>query len=199
MKKYIYIFLILIGFTSCMREDIVKMVQNSTDKVEIRFDVTLPEPVVGTKAMKDEPDVQNLYVAVFGSSGFLKEYVQADVEDSQLARVNGTKYSYKVKLTLTDSPVKIHFIANGPSVLPFKNEGQVMANLMKNLTDEYPDAYWQRIESPLGIRAYKNEDGEYLDKNGNVIDIDDGKSPVIDPAVEAYFKNTVIDTESGET
>ena len=100
MKKLIYIFLILIGFTSCMREDKVKVAQNPTDKVEIRFDVTLPEPVVGTKAMKDQPDVQNLYVAVFGSSGFLKEYVQADVEESQLARVNGTKYSYSVKLTL---------------------------------------------------------------------------------------------------
>ena len=147
--------------------------------------------------MKDQPDVQNLYVAVFGSSGFLKEYVQADVEESQLARVNGTKYSYSVKLTITDSPVKIHFIANGPNVLPFKNEGQVMANLMKNLTDEYPDAYWQRIEIPIGIRAYKNEDGEYLDKTGNVIDIDHGGVPVIDPAVEAYFKNTV--TESGVT
>ena len=180
-----------------MREDKVKVAQNPTDKVEIRFDVTLPEPVVGTKAMKDEPDVQNLYVAVFGSSGFLKEYVQADVEENQLARKNGKKYSYSVKLTITDSPVKIHFIANGPSVLPFKNEGQVMANLMKNLTDDYPDAYWQRIEIPIGIRAYKNEDGEYLDKNGNVINIDDGKSPVIDPAVEAYFKNTV--TESGVT
>ena len=72
-----------------------------------------------------------------------------------------------------------------------------MANLMKNLTDEYPDAYWQRIEIPIGIRAYKNEDGEYLDKTGNVIDIDHGGVPVIDPAVEAYFKNTV--TESGVT
>ena len=157
MKKLIYIFLILLGFTSCMKEDKGTMEPEATDKVDIVFGVNLPEPLVNTKVMADDPQVQNLKVAVFGGSGYLKEYVEATPVD--LATTNETRYNYKVSLSLTDSHIKVHFIANGPATLPFKYEDEVMSLLM---TEGNQDAYWQRIELPNGITAQKDEDGAYI-------------------------------------
>ena len=151
MKKLIYIFLILLGFTSCMKDDKVTLEPEATDKVDIVFGVNLPEPIINTKVMADQPQVQNLRVAVFGGSGYLKEYVEA--EPLEEATTNTTRYNYKVSLSLTDSHIKVHFIANGPATLPFKYEDEVMSALLT----EYPnDAYWQRIELPNGITAQKN-------------------------------------------
>lgn len=175
MKKLIYIFLILLGFTSCMKEDKGTMEPVATDKVEIIFGVNLPEPLVNTKAMADKPQVQNLYVAVFGGSGYLKEYVEAELQDDDKATENDKLYKYKVKLSLSDSHLKIHFIANAPTSIPFKYEDEVMSTLT---TSGNQDAYWQRIELPNGITAkkYTTDDtnippqyasGDYIKVNGD--------------------------------
>lgn len=175
MKKLIYIFLILLGFTSCMKEDKGTMEPEATDKVEIIFGVNLPEPLINTKAMADKPQVQNLYVAVFGGSGYLKEYVEAELQDDDKATENDTLYKYKVKLSLSDSHLKVHFIANAPKSIPFKYEDEVMSTLT---TSGNQDAYWQRIELPNGITAkkYTTDDtnippqyasGDYIKVNGD--------------------------------
>ena len=163
MKRLIYIFLILLGFTSsCVRNDRVS-VEDPEDidgKVDLVFGVKLPEQP-STKAMAEDPDISNLYVAVFGGSGFLKEYVQAD--PVQLATANGVDYTYTVRLSLTDSHVKVHFIANGPATIPFRYEDEVMSAL----STAYPqDAYWQKIELENGITAKKDTDGKYIKVNG---------------------------------
>lgn len=171
-----------------MKEDKAIVESSVKDKVEVTFSVDLPEPTFGTKAMSDNPEVQNLYVAVFGGSGFLKEYVKAEAVNAttNYNTDNPTKYRYKVTLSLTDSDVKIHFIANGPDNLPFRNEDEVIASLLKT-GDE--DAYWQRIEVP-GIRAKKDSDGNYLDESNNIIDIDNPDVyPVIDPTTLTYFED----------
>ena len=111
--------------------------------------------------MADQPQVQNLRVAVFGGSGFLKEYVQA--EPVQLATTNNTRYNYKVRLSLSDSHLKVHCIANGPQTLPFKYEDEVMS--VQTVSGDQ-DAYWQKIELPNGITAKKDEDGVYIKVNG---------------------------------
>lgn len=160
MKKLIYIFLILLGFTSCMKDDKVTLEPDATDKVDIIFGVNLPEPLVNTKAMADKPQVQNLYVAVFGGSGYLKEYVKAELQDSDKATENTTLYNYKVSLSLSDSHLKVHFIANAPTSIQFKYEDEVMPTLTKSGNE---DAYWQRIELPNGITAkrYTSDDTEH--------------------------------------
>lgn len=129
-------------------------------KVELVFGVKLPE-MPETKVMADNPQVTTLHVAVFGGSGFLKEYVQA--EPLSGATTNGDEYSYKVRLSLSDSHLKVHFIANGPSTLPFRYEDEVMSALS---TSNPQDAYWQKIELPNGITAQKNPDGTYIKVNG---------------------------------
>lgn len=174
-----------------MREDKVKVLPNAENKVDIFFEVTMPEPTYGTKVMGETPEVESLWVAVFGSSGFLKEFVQAEVEDDELATTNYNtttprKYNYKVSLSLTDSDVKVHFIANPPAnVLPFRNEDQVIPTLM---TSGNQDAYWQRIEIPGGIQAERYPD-DYSDpdKAGEYI-IVDGKY-VVDNNTKAYFQD----------
>ena len=186
MKKLIYIFLILLGFTSCMKEERVTMEPDATDKVDIIFGVTLPEPI--TKAMADQPQVQNLRVAVFGGSGFLKEYVQA--EPVQLATTNNTRYNYKVRLSLSDSHLKVHFIANGPQTLPFKYEDEVMST---QTTSGNQDAYWQRIELPNGITAKKDADGVYIKENGEYVVSDETKAQFQDiPLIRNFGKITVV-------
>ena len=172
MKKLIYIFLILLGFTSCMKDDKVTLEPDATDKVDIIFGVTLPEPL--TKSMADKPQVQNLRVAVFGGSGYLKEYVQA--QPVELASENGDthQYAYTVRLSLSDSHLKVHFIANGPQTLPFKYEDEVMA---VQTTSGDQDAYWQRIELPNGITAKKDNNGEYIKTvSGEYVVSDDTKA-----------------------
>ena len=184
MKKLIYIFLILLGFTSCMRDDKVTLEPDATDKVDIVFAVNLPEPIINTKVMADQPQVQNLRVAVFGGSGYLKEYVEATPIDK--ATANTTRYNYKVSLSLTDSHIKVHFIANGPEILPFKYEDEVMSALLT----EYPnDAYWQRIELPNGITAQKNQDGEYIKVDGKYVITEESLSHFLEiPLIRNFAK-----------
>lgn len=194
MKKLIYIFLILLGFTSCMRDDKVTMEPDATDKVDIVFAVNLPEPIINTKVMADQPQVQNLRVAVFGGSGYLKEYVEATPIDK--ATANTTRYNYKVSLSLTDSHIKVHFIANGPEILPFKYEDEVMSALLT----EYPnDAYWQRIELPNGITAQKNQDGEYIKVDGKYVITEESLSHFLEIPLIRNFAKIEVTADSAST
>ena len=193
MKKLIYIFLILLGFTSCMKEDRATMEPDATDKVDIIFGVDLPE--THTKVMADDPQVQNLRVAVFGGSGFLKEYVQAD--PIGYATENTTKYNYKVRLSLSDSYLKVHFIANGPATLPFKYEDEVMS---VQTVSGNQDAYWQKIELPNGITAKKDDDGVYIKENGEYVVSDETKAHFQDiPLVRNFAKIVVTSSTSDFT
>lgn len=161
MKRLIYFLFVLLGLSSCMIDDKISDIPEVGDnKVDIVFGVEIPE-IPATKALGEEPNVQNLMVAVFGGSGFLKEYVQAVPEETQLATHNGTHYKYRVRLSLSDSHLKVHFIANGPETLPFRYEDEVMSALYTEkdpITGDYKDAYWQKIELPDGITAEKYPD-----------------------------------------
>jgi len=193
MKKLIYIFLILLGFTSCMKDDKATMEPDATDKVDIIFGVDLPETM--TKVMADDPQVNNLRVAVFGGSGFLKEYVKAD--PIGYATENSTKYNYKVRLSLSDSYLKVHFIANGPATLPFKYEDEVMS---VQTVSGNQDAYWQKIELPDGIKAKKDADGIYIKVNGEYVVSDETKAKFQDiPLVRNFAKIVVESTTSDFT
>ena len=192
MKKLIYIFLILLGFTSCMKDDKVTLEPDATDKVEIIFGVDLPE--THTKVMADDPQVQNLRVAVFGGSGFLKEYVQAD--PIGYATENSTKYNYKVRLSLSDSYLKVHFIANGPATLPFKYEDEVMS--VQTVSGDQ-DAYWQRIELPNGITAKRDADGVVIKTDaGEYIVSDETKAHFQDIPLVRNFAKIIVKSSTSD-
>lgn len=158
MKKVFYIFLsLLLLTTACQKEtpwEPEAVGQKADSTVTLTFGVKAPEALT-TKAMADQPQITSLYVAVFGSSGYLKEYVKADpVALATHERVNEEDtehiYAYKVKLSLTKSHIRVHFIANGPEDLPFDYERTVIGQLTTSGTQ---DAYWQRIELKHGIYA----------------------------------------------
>ena len=169
MKKLLYMLFALLLTVACVEKEQFAP-EEPVDKVDIVFGVDMPASV-GTKAMAEQPQVQNLRVAVFGGSGYLKEYVEA--EPVQLATTNSTRYTYKVTLSLTDSHVKIHFIANGPATIPFRYEDEVMSALMVSGTQ---DAYWQRIEIPEGITAKKDADDNYIKVDGKYVVTDETKA-----------------------
>lgn len=183
MKKVFYIFLSLLLLTvSCQKEDQwePEMICDKPDStVTLTFGVKAPEALT-TKAMADQPQITNLYVAVFGSSGYLKEYVKAEpvtLATHELVDDEAEhKYAYTVKLSLTKSHIRVHFIANGPEELPFDYERTVIGQLTTSGTQ---DAYWQRIELKHGIYAlddagsrqnppvYTVDPGFDLDENGH--------------------------------
>lgn len=159
-------------------------------KVEVRFTVAA-EGLSPTKAQalgEDQP-LQNLHLAVFGSSGYLKEYVEAiadpspsgliDFEDPNDPEKKTTVplYSFTAKLTLTDSRRIIHFIGNGPSTLSFGYADAVLSSLLSTSGER---AYWQMmnidgIHAKQSTSAYPDDNGQeveigdYIDANGNKI------------------------------
>lgn len=164
-------------------------------KVEVRFTVAA-EGLSPTKAQalgEDQP-LQNLHLAVFGSSGYLKEYVEAfpDSEPSGTVvfedpndpekKTTVPLYSFTAKLTLTDSRRIIHFIGNGPSTLSFGYADAVLSSLLSTSGER---AYWQMM-SIDGIHAQKDDDGDYIDANGNKIT--NGEGYVVADATQDQFR-----------
>lgn len=115
----------------------------------------IPDALPQTRAMAMNPQMRNLYLAVFDENGYLLEYVKADAS-SQMATENNTTYTYKVSLTPTDFPTYVHFIGNAPETISFGTEVEAVGKLFTEGGDD-ADAYWQRIVFPNGIK--KNSDG----------------------------------------
>lgn len=159
MKKYIYILTtLLLGAVSCSVDGpAIPDVNEKDGKVEFIMKVTLPEPIIVTKgAMADQPVIDNLYVAVFGTEGYLNDYTRAvrcDVNGENLSQdwsgiTNGMAFYFKVTLTATQSLRHVHVIANGPDQMDFNTyENQLMQHLV---TSGNLGAYWQYFELPKG-------------------------------------------------
>ena len=184
MKKtvrYIFFILLLSVFTGCVKEKVMPenplsedgLVFPEGEKALIHMSVSIPgvlEPE--TKAMSDIPQgINDLHVVVFGSSGFLKESVEAENVQSAHTNGNATLYTFDVKLSLTDSKnLRIHVIGNlGSTKLPYKYEDVVMTG--SAFTTGTADAYWCRFLLPDGItpmKVYNTETQamEYV-KDGN--------------------------------
>lgn len=131
-----------------------------------------------TKAMADNPSISKIRVAVFGSSGFLKEVV--DAENVVAATINGnsTLCNFDVKLSLTDSKnLRVHVFANCTAKLPWKYEGVVMCGSAYTTGDQ--DAYWARFTLPNGVAlkmvydASEDVQAMVYVKDGNYYVVDD--------------------------
>lgn len=164
-------------------------------EVMVYFGVETPEPA--TKAMGENPDIKSLHVAVFGSSGYLKEYKLATPVDEYVSAEGvANKKGYKVPLSITSSRIRVHLIANGPSSLEFDYESNVMSKL-SSMGGE--DAYWQRILLDNGIYADTEAEGYYATPPQLVIDPDfdldtDGTTHkmALIPLIRNFAKITVV-------
>lgn len=126
-------------------------------EITVNFGVEMPE--LQTKALGENPTINSLHVAVFGSSGYLKEYKLATPVDGYVSQEGAAnKKGYSVQLSITSSRVRVHLIANGPESLPFDYESVVMSKLTSSGGQ---DAYWQRIILDHGIYADTEAEGYY--------------------------------------
>ena len=202
MKKLTYIFLPLLALgVSCVKapdfelSDAMDARRDST--VTITFAVKAPEEAE-TKTMADQPTITHLYVAVFGGSGYLKEYVRAEPVALATHQRDSTTdtahmYAYQVSLSLTKSRIRVHFIANGPEELPFDYENTVIGQLT---TSGGQDAYWARLILPRGIYALDDEGSRQTPPHYTVdpsFDLDDHGNHMMAavPLVRNFAKITV--------
>lgn len=134
-------------------------------RVTVSFKVAVPTDEMETKAMGNTPsiDPNGFYVAVFGGSGYFNEWVKATVTPAttNYSSTNLTVYDISADLSVSDSRLRLHFIANCPASIrtspPISGsqdtEEYVLSRIRSQLTDTYNDGYWQKIILPNGVRA----------------------------------------------
>ena len=175
MKRILYAAFVLLLATSCFKE-IPYGLENLSDEPTVPVILSFKQPITlqpRTKAdrgmeMGVNPAISSIHVAVFGSSGYLKDYVSAtpcDVDGnpvSNFVSTNNTTAYFLVRLPVNndDKARRVHIIANGPTSLPFNAyEDDIMQNL--SVTDGN-GAYWQRLLLSNGISAVQDPDsGEF--------------------------------------
>lgn len=195
MKRLFWLIgILLLATLGCVRELPVPDPESdpidAAGKVKIYFSIPVTETpstkVLGEGGGLFNPDNPNagglktLHVAVFGSSGYLKEYVKAenlgtgssyDYTDAYGKPQSATLINFSVTLSLSPKPRFIHLLGNCPEeILPYNDT----TTLFSLLSEEGEAAYWQTIDLPKGIAANvvtdpttgheqyeKNADGTY--------------------------------------
>ena len=144
------------------------------ERVRIDFKVAVPDGGAETKAMGLNPsiDPDGFYVAVFGGSGYFNEWVKATVVSAtaNYDTTSTTVYSLSATLSVSDSRLRVHFIANCPTAVrnnpPISGsqdtEENVMSKIRSQKSDSYNDGYWQKVILPNGIKAHKNNNNVYV-------------------------------------
>ena len=187
MKKTFYILsVLLLAAVGCTKE------QSRTDAPDasafpegktVTVDFSIPAPVeTRATGMANEPQIENLKVAVFNAAGLLVEYKEASYVEAY-ATQDETWYKYKVELLLSSTERRIHFIANAPESI---DNGSEVATIRNLVTENGVGAYWQRVVVEDGITPYaytgnqttfevEGEEphtygpGSYTDAKGNVV------------------------------
>lgn len=149
MKKiYTYIsMLMLLLATACQQDELVSSPTLQPD--EYQFTVTIPEPVVASRALGNQPqDVMQMpmRVLVFDENGFFIA--------NQVATVNsfeGNQGTYTVNLPKSDADVSLHFVLGDVTFgtySPAANEVSIFSNLT---VKDGVDAYWGHLTVKDGI------------------------------------------------
>ena len=76
---------------------------------------------------------------------------------------SATKYTLSASLSVSDSRLRVHFIANCPVAIrnnpPISGsqdtEDNVMSKIRSQKSESYNDGYWQKIILPNGVKAEK--------------------------------------------
>lgn len=162
LKKIGYWLLLLLLVLSCVPELPVQPVPVDEGypegaKVTVHFSVTGGGGMPATKALGETPKLDSLYLAVFGSSGYLKEYVKATIDHKPTYDDADTIMRFHATLTLSDKERSVHFIGNGPSTLDFGYDTEILPQL---LSAGGGQAFWQMKKNVL-IEGDKQQDGSY--------------------------------------
>lgn len=200
MRKILYILCTLFPLLACSRTELDRPLPrevlpepDSAIGVLVKFNVSIPELTPQTKALGDTPagDLDNLYIAVFGRSGYLKEYVEATITK---ATTNGkvgettNRYTISAILTLSENSERhIHFIGNGPSSLQYGQETELIPNL---LSPAGQGGYWQYFVVP-GIKAKRGAYDENNNWDPDKYVIEDGHY-VLSEETAAYFSDVPL-------
>ena len=180
MKKWIAYTLLLILSLACVPEIEVPHMDTETEsegKVRITFSVPDVPVKPATKALGEEVELNELFVAVFGRNHYLKEYVKAQFLDYRKDENNQYVYysypisedetvpvkviQFNVTLSMSDSKRYLHFLLNGPGFLPYGTDKSILPSLT---TDD--QAYWQMVE--MDYIGAEVEDGQYVLDDPNV-------------------------------
>ena len=172
MRKWMLILVAALGALACSRERERELALEPEGRVEVMFSVTGEQPA--TKALGEAPGLKTLHVAIFGSSGYLKEYLEAEKvsegtyeytfkdQNEQDQTETVPSYTYKVSIALSNSGRRVHFIGNGPSSIPFGRDYEILPGLL----GEEETGFWQMVTLP-NVTAKQDEDGNYV-YNGQV-------------------------------
>lgn len=125
-------------------------IEPAAGKVRYTFNVDFGEEP-GTKALTNDAQIRNMYVAVFDTAGYkLSEYARAELDSPTTGTgTNDVNYQYSIELTASSSARILHFIANAPESLSYGSESEVIGSLYTSLdnddVDKFQESYWQRI------------------------------------------------------
>ena len=211
MRKHrLHIFLLLVlALLSCARE--VDLVPGEEDgapdgRVTVTFSV-LCDTEPATKALGEASnlDRDRMYLAIFGGSGYFKEYINAtfvsqtkemhsfSIEDSEGNESTVEKevdaYTFQADLKLSNTPRTIHFLGNGPTSIRTGRDRDVLPNLL----GDKETAFWQMVT--LQEITAKQVDGEYVkpDGNGGYTPRTSSSDPyVLSDETKAYFPESGI-------
>ena len=147
MKKiYIYIsVLFFLLLASCSEKESISPVVSQAGE-GYQFTVTIPEPIVATRAMGHELtsiDGKPMHVLVFDENGF---FVANQTATNVSYDAGENKGTYSVSLPPSDRPRILHFVLGNvqyETYTPDDSEASIFSSLSVSGNE---DAYWQRIE-----------------------------------------------------
>lgn len=173
MRKWLFIGMAALAAFGCTRGvELEQEVDVPEGRVEISFTVTSDQ--LSTKALGEESQLENMYVAVFGGSGYLKEYTEAtrtatgtyeytfqDNDGNDVTKVVD-QFTYTFSLPITNSSRRIHLIGNGPASIPFGRDYDVLPSIL----GDKETGFWQMV-TLANVSALQDSDGNYLCPDGN--------------------------------
>lgn len=201
ISAYISILFFLI-LTSCNDQEVISTSSVVSQAGEgYQFTVTIPEPIVATRAMGHELtsiDGKPMHVLVFDENGFFvanqtAEKVSYDAEEK--------KGKYSVELPSSDKPCSLHFVLGNvtyDTYGPDDSEASIFSTLSVSGGE---DAYWQRIEVN---EIAKDENGQITSEFPELITLvrNFAQISVDESAVTSDFKLegfVVVDTRDAGT
>ena len=140
--------LMLLLATACQQDELVS--SPTLQPGEYQFTVTIPEPVVASRALGNQPQVMQMpmRVLVFDENGFFIA--------NQVATVNsfeGNRGTYTVKLPKSDAEVSLHFVLGDVTFGTYSPAANAVS-IFSNLTvKDGVDAYWGHLTVKDGITS----------------------------------------------